>query len=205
VPISSLNSTNKTTPQTNYINANGGEVSEYSSGGVNYKVHIFRSSQNFVVNSGSNNVDYLVIAGGGAGGGNGHVGGGGGGAGGYLEGQSAVSAGTYAIVVGAGGVCPAGQGGTPLRGFNSSFNGITSTGGGGGGNHQYSAASTGGSGGGGMHSSSPGGAGTAGQGNAGGNGVGGSHHSGAGGGGAGGVGSNAIEINGGTNSGAGGS
>ena len=129
---------------TNYIIASGG--SESTSG--DYKIHTFTGPGTFQVTnegtpSGSNTLDYLVIAGGGAGGQNYSAGGG---AGGYREssgtasgsysisplgsGVAALSAGfqSYPIVVGAGGtgapVC------APTSGSPSIFSTITSTGGG---------------------------------------------------------------------------
>ena len=127
-------------------------------------------------------VDYLVVAGGGGGG---TVRGGGGGAGGYqasgygpspLRGSTlTVRQGTFPVVVGAGGAGmiwnPATAG---VKGSNSSFSTITSTGGGFGAGRQHSAsyiaAGPGGSGGGGgVCSPICGAAGTPGQGSAGGN------------------------------------
>ena len=108
-----------------------------SSGGTKvttptFVTHFFTSPGNFIISSGSGNVDYLIVAGGGSGGGGAARGGpptaapspgdvvasGGGGAGGLLSsfpegpgGPSPVSAaavpladGTYAVVVGAGGI-----------------------------------------------------------------------------------------------------
>jgi hypothetical protein len=136
---------------TSYINATGGTVSTVA---TNYKVHLFNSSGNFVVNSGAGplaKVDYLVLGGGGGGGGNpdgGNPSGGGGGAGCYRESHSApvsgpysaspiatssplseLSPGTYPITVGAG----AARGSGTTRGSSSIFSTITSAGGGNGG------------------------------------------------------------------------
>jgi hypothetical protein len=132
MPISSLNSENKNIQNLPVITALGGTVTTFSSGGVNYKVHTFTTSSDFIVESGTARVDYLIVAGGGSGGGGGHNGGGGGGAGGYFEGYLTVGPGTYPVQVGAGGVCPSGQNGQ--NGSNSSFNSIVCYGGGGGGN-----------------------------------------------------------------------
>jgi len=175
---------------TNYITATGGTVT--TSG--DYKIHTFTGDGCFVVScagsSGfSDNVNYLVVAGGG-GGGSGptpvDTGFSGGGAGGFRESYSActsgcysasplatptgitVSATTYPITVGAGGSAgsawPAGAGST---GSNSVFSTITSTGGGGGGgrynpgNQPGTNGKPGGSGGGaGTYCTSPAGGGT---------------------------------------------
>ena len=127
-----------------YITATGGTVTTSS----DYKIHTFTGDGCFVVScagnpTGSNTVDYLVIAGGGGGGGA-NGGGGGGGAGGYRESSGAasgcytasplgacvsalpVSATTYPVTVGGGG---AGRPGN-ANGSNSVFSTITSAGGG---------------------------------------------------------------------------
>jgi len=151
-----------------FIAATGGTVT--TSG--DYKIHTFTGDGCFVVScggnvSGSNLVDYLVVAGGGSGGAaNAPGAGGGGGAGGFRVSNSyglpaptmsplanptglPVSATTYPITVGGGG------GGSPISapgndGSNSVFSTITSTGGGGGASSPPSNrdASPGGSGGG---------------------------------------------------------
>ena len=121
-----------------HVAATGGTV--LTSG--NYKTHVFTSNANFVVSSaghtsGSNSVEYLVVAGGGAGA-SGDVGGGGG-AGGVREnypapatGGLAVNAGTYPISIG-GGASGVPNGNRGNNGSNSVFATITSAGGGGGG------------------------------------------------------------------------
>ena len=121
-----------------HVAATGGTV--LTSG--NYKTHVFTSNANFVVSSaghtsGSNSVEYLVVAGGGSGA-SGDVGGGGG-AGGVREnypapatGGLAVNAGTYPISIG-GGASGVGNGNRGNNGSNSVFATITSAGGGGGG------------------------------------------------------------------------
>ena len=111
-----------------------------TSGGVKtqtgeYTVHTFESSEVFEVIGDDIEVEYLVIAGGGGGGG--YSNGAGGGAGGYrcsvpgemsggntqAETPLTLSAGSYQVIVGAGGY--------PLfHGGNSSFAGIVSIGGG---------------------------------------------------------------------------
>jgi hypothetical protein len=160
-----------------FVVATGGTVT--TSG--DFKIHTFTSSGTFTVTaagkpSGSNTVDYLVIAAGGGGGGgdtglDGNGGAGGGGAGGYREsfpnpatGGFPVSAQAYPITVGAGG----GGGGpqaTGSNGGNSVFSTITATGGGGGGGNispEVNGSSGGSGGGAGSHDT---GGGTAGSGN----------------------------------------
>ena len=122
----------------------GGTETSYSG----YKVHSFLSTGNtdFIATS-SGNVDVLVVAGGGAGG----AYGGGGGAGGFRTSTThGVTAQTYVVAVGAGGVGVNDALGSD--GSNSTFDTITSTGGGKGG-HATTAAGTGGSGGGGGYGS----------------------------------------------------
>ena len=113
-------------------------------------------------------VEYLIVAGGGAGG---RHHGGGGGAGGLLHGytRASLSAGSYTVVVGAGGARDSGTNGSPNvvsgSGQNSSAFGLTSIGGGGGGQYNTDGAN-GGSGGGPTNwsTSKLGGIGTSGQG-----------------------------------------
>ena len=146
-----------------YVAATGGTIT--TSG--DFKIHTFTGDGTFTVTSagnatGSNTVDYLVVAAGG--GGYDGVAGGGGGAGGYREsfpnpatGGLSVSAQAYPIQVGSGGAAN-------TNGEPSIFSSITSAGGGAGGNYN-SSGSAGGSGGGGggtdgaSSSSGPGGAG----------------------------------------------
>ena len=182
------------------IVATGGNViTETFEAGRYYRIHQFLStgSQNFVVEkSGTEGeVEYLIVGGGGGGGAD--MGGGGGG-GGVLEGNSTVSAGTYPIVVGAGGL----SSGQPYSsrnsnsrgqsGANSTAFGVTALGGGGGAgihdNNNAPALSGFASGGGASGRNANWAPGTAGQGNRGGT-TGGSWYAG-GGGGAGAVGSN---------------
>jgi hypothetical protein len=185
-------------------------VAPFASGGNivandgTYWYHAFLSSGAFIPTK-ALTCDYLVIAGGGAGGSspNGEHGGGGGGAGGYLSsvgssggGASAgsvlsLTAQSYAVSVGAGGT-------TNANGTNTTFAGLTATGGGRGGLSGTGAGVTGGSGGGGSSSSSPGagGAATASpvQGFAGGAGQGTNNYACGGGGGAGAVGKNGADA-----------
>ena len=134
----------------NYVTATGG--TESTSG--DYKIHKFTADGSFIVTAagnacGSNRVSYMVVAGGGSGSpSNGGVGASGGGAGGFREGKCssdpytdspldagaglAVTVQTYPITVGGGGAAgtfPA----TPAKGVKGSdsiFSTITSTGGG---------------------------------------------------------------------------
>ena len=110
----------------------GGETSTDTQ--VRYKIHEFTSgNDNLTVSTGPVLIEYLIIGGGGGGGIN-H--GGGGGGGGYITGTMKLLAGTYPIVIGAGG-----NGGTYINnayihstnGGNSSAFGLTAYGGGGGG------------------------------------------------------------------------
>ena len=128
-----------------FITATGGTIT--TSG--DYKIHTFTSPGTFTVcsvgnPSGSDSVDYLVIAGGG---GAGSKRGGGGGAGGFREsvpspaawsasplanpgGSLPVSVQGYPITVGAGGAGQTGTSADSTSGANSVFSTITSTGGG---------------------------------------------------------------------------
>jgi len=104
----------------------GGDIITYAASGVTYVVHTFRSSSSFV-SRGAIDVDYLVVAGGGGGGSMGA-----GGAGGFRTAAAlSVSAQSYAVTVGAGGVGVGTVGGT--NGGDSVISTITSAGGGGGG------------------------------------------------------------------------
>jgi hypothetical protein len=171
-----------------FIEATGGTITEDG----NFKVHTFTGPGTFTVcaagnASGSNTIDYLVVAGG-SGGGAGNTtsvhGGGGGGAGGLrysattytnpAPGPSAgtalpVSAQAYPIAVGGGGSGAATgsgpcNGNTGNSGVNSVFSTITSAGGGGGGTRQGSGGqNSGAAGGAGGGSTTAGGAGGAGN------------------------------------------
>jgi hypothetical protein len=130
-----------------FVTATGGTVT--TSG--DYKIHSFTGPGTFTVScagnsGGSNSVEYLIVAGGG-GGGRGCSHGAGAGAGGYRTSPSSpVTAQAYPIVVGAGG---AGGTGSPKYGADgntSSFNAISSAGGGGAGGWQDGAGRSGGSG-----------------------------------------------------------
>jgi hypothetical protein len=139
--------------------ASGGTVTTFDgngttgSTGTSYVVHTFTTSDTFLLNR-DRTVDYLVVAGGGGGGAGGNSAGGGGGAGGLLQGQRTLGASeSVAVIVGASGLGGV-RGSTQqhgLGGGNSSFDGITATGGGGGryGGSGEDADAAGGSGGGG--------------------------------------------------------
>jgi hypothetical protein len=157
--------------------ATGGTVTEITAGLYRYKVHTFTSSGTFDVSLIGNAapfasapIEYLIVAGGGGGGGGSSEISGGGGAGGYLEGVVAITAGSYSVVVGAGGA----NGSFNLPGFdgaNSTALNLTSVGGGGGGRMNTDNGRRGGSGGGSKSGASPAnfwGEGTFGQGNRGG-------------------------------------
>jgi len=171
-----------------YITATGGTIT--TSG--DYKIHTFTSSGTFTVTEigneyGSNELEYVVVAGGAGAGSGGSVGNGagsgGGGAGGYRSsvtgessggGSSAETAITavaqgYTVTIGGGGAGGGGTGGARgSNGSNSVFGAITSTGGGGGGGDSTTTGASGGSGGGGAwRGSAGGGAGTTNQGYAG--------------------------------------
>ena len=127
-----------------FLCASGGTVLTVG----DFKTHVFTGSGTFTVNSvstnaPSNNVDYLVVAGG-ASGGRGR--GGGGGAGGFRTFSSApgnnsplsapngtpVSVQAYPITIGAGGAGQPSGGAQGVSGTNSIFSAIISAGGGGG-------------------------------------------------------------------------
>ena len=134
-------------PQALFVAATGGTVTTCG----NYKIHSFTGPGTFTVScagnaSGSNSVEYLVVAGGGGGGTSNS--GGGGGAGGFRQNYPSptiaglpVTAQAYPITVGGGGAGgppgPAGNG-RGSSGNNSIFSSITSAGGGGGGSGEDS-------------------------------------------------------------------
>lgn len=157
-----------------------------------YVYHTFLSSDNLLV-TGTPTVDCMIVAGGASGGSSPAAGAGcgGGGAGGFRNITSiALSAGTYAVVVGAGGASVAGGSyAAGISGGNSSFNGNTSLGGGAGGGLGFNASSGGSGGGGGGTMTTGQGSGTVGQGFAGGEGSAVGNIPGGGGGGAGALGS----------------
>jgi len=106
--------------------ATGGDVTD---SGI-YRTHTFLSGGSFVVTNGGT-VEYLVVGGGGSGGANSsNRSGGGGGAGGYLTGSTTLSAGTYAITVGAGGMAQLTQTAASDGGASSIGSTVVTTGGG---------------------------------------------------------------------------
>lgn len=132
----------------------GNLITTYSHGGQNYKIHKFTANGNFVLGV-DKTIDYLIIGGGGGGGMHSGAGGGSGGLV-WLSSQS-LTAGTFPIVIGAGGANATNNqtgnhnGGYGAKGSNSTFNSKIALGGGGGSFHGgFSAgAQNGGSGGGG--------------------------------------------------------
>ena len=148
------------------VSASGG--TEVTSGG--FKYHTFTGNGTLTV-SGSGLAECLIVAGGGGGGNKQAVviSGGGGGAGGLIHTALALSAGSYAIVIGAGGAGAIGTSTVAVNGADSTGFGLTATGGGAGGSSS-TAGSAGGSGGGGGGGSvgADGGLGTAEQGGPGG-------------------------------------
>ena len=125
----------------------GNSTGTYSYGGTTYSFHKFTSDGNFVIGT-NKTVDIFMIGGGGASAGDNA---GGGGAGGLIWRPSlALSAGTYAIVIGAGGTgTSAGNQGSAQVGGNSTFGSLLTALGGGYGGSSNKDASNGGSGGGG--------------------------------------------------------
>lgn len=193
----------------------GGSVITYTQNGKKYQAHVFTidSGNEFVVTPEMEGVpmEYFIVGGGGSGASNktsNKTGTGGGGAGGVLHNIGGaplyLAAGTYEILVGAGGTTSYNEG-NGFNGGNSSINGagLIAIGGGGGG-RMDDPAQNGGSGGGGgfRRGSDKPGAGTGGQGNWGGNGHNGCDgnkcSAGGGGGGIGGQGGNASKNTGGT-------
>jgi hypothetical protein len=165
-------STSQTWIGVQLFEAAGGTVNTYSSGGITYKAHIFTSSATLNVTTGSKSVEYLIVAGGGGGGGR-TFHGGGGGAGGVLQGSITLTAGSYNISIGAGGIGYATASDTAHNGNNTTAFGLTAIGGGGGGgtaSGNDGPGYAGGSGGGASVRNATGGSGTAGQGNVGGGG-----------------------------------
>jgi hypothetical protein len=126
--------------------ASGGTVTEVLDQGTVYRVHTFTSvgGSNFIVSdTGSwNQFEYLVVAGGGGGV---YAGGG---AGGVLTGKTTLTAQTYPITVGAGGVRTGNVANGTTNGGNSVFSSFTAIGGGRSGSSGTPTGGNGGSGGG---------------------------------------------------------
>jgi len=182
----------------------GGNITSYIDSGTTYMVHTFLSSGAFIVQEGLT-VDYLIVAGGG-GSGQSHTGGAGGGAGGLLTATGlAVTAQSYTIVVGAGGVAKPGTASSTYDsqgndGNPSSALTLSATGGGGGGAWSHGGAGRSGGSGGGAESGATVGSGIAGpprQGYNGGAGASTPAYGGGGGGGAGAYGGNGATTAGG--------
>jgi hypothetical protein len=114
--------------------ATGGATADFTYRGSTWRSHTFTTvgTTDFVVSSVGTlpTIDYLIVGGGGSGGGR-H--GGGGGAGGFISGSRTITATTYPVVVGNGGVAVEGNGVLGNSGGPSSFGGETANGGGGGG------------------------------------------------------------------------
>ena len=199
VSITVTNSDDRTSGGVNktvVANPTGGTIS--TSG--NFRIHTFNTSDNFVTTLGMD-VEYLIISwqnsgggyyyagGGGAGGYRTNVSGQSSGGGGSVESSMTLTAGTYPVVVGAGGAARqsvASDWNTGNDGIDSSFNSITSLGGGGGASSSGggNTPNSGGSGGGAQQVTNPYGAsGTAGQGFVGGGSSGTANQYGGGGGG----------------------
>ena len=174
-----MDSTSNVSGNPGFIVATGGSITESG----DFKIHTFNSSSNFVVSSVgpsgvSDQVSYLVTAGGASGGYSTANSGGGGGAGGFREGKissdpyadSPLDAGSgltltaqsYPVTVGAGGSAPPSNSNDGTAGSNSIFSTITSAGGGGGGRH-VQVGNPGGSGGGGAGGNATGRAGGSGN------------------------------------------
>jgi len=126
-----------TSPESSSPGVTGGTITPITGGEtptdtqVRYKIHEFTSGGvNLIITTGPVLIEYLIIGGGGGGGVN-H--GGGGAGGGYVTGTMKLLAGTYPIVIGAGGN-GGGHGSStytnPTNGGNSSAFGLTAYGGG---------------------------------------------------------------------------
>jgi hypothetical protein len=135
----------------------GGGGSAVATGGTvtpsgAYKIHTFTTTgnTNFILTSPASITAQVLVVGGGGSGGSAYVGGGGGAGGAVYNATFTITAGTYTVTVGTGGVrTTAGVGYVGPSGVNSSFSSITGTGGGGGGSYMNVAATNGGCGGGG--------------------------------------------------------
>ena len=152
---------NEDNPAISTFAATGGTITNYSSGGNDYRVHTFTTSGQFTVTGIPGSVDAMVVGAGG-GGRNSMSGGGGGGGMITMSGYTA-SLGNHTVVVGAGST--GGDPPSPVAGNSTTFGGETATGGGGGGRWGGSGSQHGlpgaNGGGGGDNPSSQGGTGTA--------------------------------------------
>ena len=193
-----LGVTGANTVQAQWASATGGHMYESEIDGTRWQIHVFTNTGTSVLEiTAPGDVEYLIVAAGGGGGSATWSGtGGGGGAGGLLQGTYEADAGSYDVVVGAGGAGSTRREDPGSSGQDSSIFNLTAIGGGGGGSRAHSNhlnaqnGLTGGSGGGGggynQDNHGSGGEGTPGQGHDGHDWTGGD---GGGGGGAGGPGS----------------
>jgi len=112
-----------------YGAGSGGTTNTYTENSKSYKSHTFTSSGTFTVTT-AGHFDIMMVGGGGGGGGH-HAGGGG--AGNVVIINDTISAGSYSLVIGAGGTSSAGGRGT--NGTDTTGFGETAYGGGGGGDY----------------------------------------------------------------------
>ena len=160
-------------PQAQAVEATGGTVTNYTSGGTNWTQHIFTNAgvaAIFHTGAAGGTVELLVVAGGGSGGGSQFHGAGGGAGGLIFSNAYTVTHNTdYGVFVGDGGAAlPANSTLQGNNGQNSTFGPLPPAIGGGGGGEYQSLGKSGGSGGGGARDGTAGGSGTSGQGHAGG-------------------------------------
>jgi len=115
-------------PPVSPITATGGD-SVFTDGGYKYHVFTTTGSASFVISSGYDQVQYLIVGGGGGTGGSGGGGSGGGGAGGLLNSTTTeLLPGSYPVVVGAGGAGSPDASVSP--GLDSKFDTFVAAGGG---------------------------------------------------------------------------
>lgn len=118
------------TPTVNKISATGGTVTDYNG----YRIHEFTSLSSFVITSGVDDIEIVLLGGGGGGAGDGN-GAGGAGAGGKVQTiLTRRSSGTYPVVIGGGGAA-GGNYQEGINGANSTAFSLTALGGGGGGDY----------------------------------------------------------------------
>lgn len=124
------------------ISATGGTITNITVNGIAYKLHTFTSNGTFTINSGADNVDYLIVGGGGSGG----AGWGvstyfrGGNAGTQSQGTTFKGEGSYSVTIGNGGSSvsvvsndrPGSQTANGNSGGSSSVFSVTASGGSGG-------------------------------------------------------------------------
>lgn len=127
--VSDYNKTNRLSGKSDFTpQATGGTTYTDTVSGVTYKYHVFTASGDFVVTNPHDGLfNYILIAGGGSGGGgfsSNNAESGGGGGGGVIFGSAKLTAGTYPVVIGAGGAS------SGYHGSDTTFNGETALGGG---------------------------------------------------------------------------